>query len=202
MKAEKLHPPGRREVTNPRTGNQHQSTDLLRYVILLQNNFLPCQLSVVLTIYTPQATDRPIPSPVPTAAHRPPTPPKAAVAPSNSPGPLRAVLSGSEYNHGRSEFRDNSESLGPAVPISGTAVTGPSLTPPPQALLLPPNNIGRGNASTSSLAASSSDDGRGLSPRSTGIERRQSSRHAETMARSASRMEGMYTQGFVVPPSH
>ena len=158
----------------------------------------------MLTIYTPQATDHPIPSPVPVpaVAHRPPTPPKATVARSNSPGLLRAVLSGSEYNHGSSESRDNSESLDPAVPIGGTAVTGPSLTPPPQALLLPLNSIARGNTSTSSLVASSSDDGRGLSPRSTGIERRQSSRHAETMYRSASRMEGMYAQGFVVPPSH
>jgi hypothetical protein len=41
-------------------------------------------------------------------------------------------------------------------------------------------------------------------PRPTGMERQQSSRHAETMTRSASRrpqMGGMYTQGFVTPLS-
>ena len=137
---------------------------------------------------------------VPAAEHRLPTPPKAVVAQVNSPSPLRVDWSSSDYNHGTSESRhggseslDKSESLDHAVIAGGTAVTGPSLIPPPQALLRPNNDIVRGNASTSSLVESSSA---GLY-KSNGVERRQSSRHAETMSRSASRrpqMECMSTK--------
>ena len=140
-----------------------------------------------------------MPPSVPAAEHRLPTPPKAVVARVNSPSPPRVDRFSSDYNHGTSEsrhggseFLDESESLDHAF-IAGGTVTGPSVIPPPRAFLRPKNDIVRGNASTSSLVESSSA---GLY-KSNGVERRQSSRHAETMSRSASRrpqMECMSTK--------
>jgi hypothetical protein len=149
---------------------------------------------VVLTLYILQAADHSTTPSVPISEHRPPTPPKAAAARLNSPSSLRVDRSGLEYNHGTTDSRDISQSIGSAVVIGGTAVAEASLTPLPPAFIRPLNDIVRGNSSTSSLVVASSDDG--LFPRSTGVERRQSGRHAETMSRSASRRpqtEGMST---------
>jgi hypothetical protein len=154
----------------------------------------------VLTIYIPQAADRSMTPSVPISVHRPQTPPKAAVARLNSSSLLRVDRSGSEFNHGTSESRDISQSVDSATVIGRIAVAETSLTPPPPAFLRPLDGFVGRNSSTSSLVVSSSDDGRGFSPRSNGVERQQSSRHAETMSRSASRrpqMEGMSVQGFV-----
>jgi hypothetical protein len=93
-------------------------------------------------------------SSAPIAEHPPPTPPKAVVLPSNSPGLLRVDGIGSEYSHGTSASQDISESPDHAGAIGRTTVTEPSLPQPTPVLSSPTNNDVREASSNSNLVVS------------------------------------------------
>ena len=134
-----------------------------------------------------------------------PQTPKAVVTRLNSPSLSQVNLSSSEHSGSTSEYK--AETPDSAVVIGKIAVVETLLTPPPPALLRPTNDIVRGKSSNNSLSGHSVDEGRRLTPRPTGMEGRQSSRHVGSTstgssARRKPRMEGISAQESIAPLSH
>ena len=134
--------------------------------------------------------------PLPTAELHTPTSPiwKTGVQELNPPSLLRLHGTDSEYNHGTRESEDKSEPVNSAIVIGEVAVPETSLAHPPALL-----------QSNCSLVVSSLDEGRDLSPRQAGVERRQSGRHTESGSGSANRIprvDGMCIQAFAALHSH